>query len=147
MIGSCSFEYWDVEVEWDKNIVYYIRFKPRFSGRTGPVPRQVSMFLAGKTITIPDITSQVFLQDGMYSNIYNRVLEIPYGDTQSYGSIAKDLGTGSRIVGLAMKRNPTPILIPCHRVVAKNGLGGFSPDIRIKEALLALEKRVQSEHK
>jgi methylated-DNA-[protein]-cysteine S-methyltransferase len=50
-------------------------------------------------------------------------------------------------VGRAMAHNPTPLVIPCHRVVAARGIGGFTPSVEIKEALLAMEttgkKRVQ----
>jgi methylated-DNA-[protein]-cysteine S-methyltransferase len=59
----------------------------------------------------------------------------------TYGEIARLAGTGPRVVGQAMARNPTPLVIPCHRVVAAKGIGGFSPSIEIKEALLALEKK------
>jgi len=41
----------------------------------------------------------------------------------------------------AMARNPTPLVIPCHRVVGAKGIGGFSPDVEIKEMLLAMEKK------
>jgi O-6-methylguanine DNA methyltransferase len=79
--------------------------------------------------------------DIQYSRIYREVQEIPYGDTSTYGEIARKLGTSPRLVGLAMKRNPTPLLVPCHRVVAKDGLGGFTPDTGIKEQLQALERK------
>lgn len=141
MIGSCPFAYWDVEVEWEGDIVYYVRFKPRFSGTPGPVPRIIRLFLAGKALEVSGYRSQAFLVEGSYAHIYRRVLDIPYAKTATYGTIAREVHTGPRVVGLAMKRNPTPLLIPCHRVVAQNGIGGFSPDIRIKEELLALEKK------
>ena len=66
--------------------------------------------------------------------------EIPYGSTVTYGEIAREVGTSPRAVGQAMARNPTPLVIPCHRVVAADGIGGFSPSVEIKEALLAMEK-------
>ncbi len=143
MIGSCPFVYWDVEIEWEREIIYYIRFKPRKTGASGPVPLSVRLFLAGKRTDICGCISDVLLNSGAYAHIYERVVSIPYGETASYGSIARDLETSPRLIGLAMKRNPTPLVIPCHRVVGKNGIGGFSPDIRIKEELLALEKRIR----
>jgi methylated-DNA-[protein]-cysteine S-methyltransferase len=147
MIGSCLFDYWDVEVEWNEHIVYYVRFKPRFTGKTGQIPESIRLFLAGKASAIPDLTSHAIIHDGVYSTIYQRVLQIPYGHTESYGSIARDVGTGPRVVGLAMKRNPTPLIIPCHRVIGKKGLGGYTPDITIKEKLLALEKENRSDNR
>jgi methylated-DNA-[protein]-cysteine S-methyltransferase len=50
-------------------------------------------------------------------------------------------GTNPRLVGLAMRRNPTPLVVPCHRVVSASGLGGFTPSIDIKESLLRMEKK------
>ncbi|WP_457548684.1 methylated-DNA--[protein]-cysteine S-methyltransferase [Archaeoglobus sp.] len=67
------------------------------------------------------------------------VRTIPYGKVVTYGRIAKILNTSPRAVGIALKFNPVPILIPCHRVVSKNGLGGFSAGVWIKRELLKLE--------
>ncbi|MEP6995266.1 MAG: methylated-DNA--[protein]-cysteine S-methyltransferase [Acidobacteriota bacterium] len=68
--------------------------------------------------------------------------EIPYGETSSYGSLARRLGrpAASRAVGAANGRNPIPIVIPCHRVVGADGsLTGFGGGLPIKRQLLALE--------
>ncbi len=51
--------------------------------------------------------------------------QIPYGCTQTYGTIAKKLNTSPRAVGNACRRNPIPLIIPCHRVIAAKGLGGY----------------------
>ena len=51
---------------------------------------------------------------------------IPFGETRSYGDIARDLGGAAQPVGNACGANPIPVIIPCHRVLAANGLGGFS---------------------
>jgi len=66
---------------------------------------------------------------------------IPYGCTRSYGEIARELGTYGQPVGAACGANPIPILIPCHRVLAADGLGGFSAPggIETKIALLKHE--------
>jgi methylated-DNA-[protein]-cysteine S-methyltransferase len=74
--------------------------------------------------------------------VWQELCRIPYGRTASYGEIAKRIGLpkGSRAVGQANHRNPIPILIPCHRVIAAHGaLGGYGggPDIKIR--LLKLE--------
>jgi methylated-DNA-[protein]-cysteine S-methyltransferase len=64
------------------------------------------------------------------SRVYDRLLEIPFGQVVTYGRIAEDIGarhTGAaRAVGQAVGANPVPIVIPCHRVVAANGIGGFA---------------------
>jgi methylated-DNA-[protein]-cysteine S-methyltransferase len=67
---------------------------------------------------------------------------IPFGSTTSYGELAATLGTAPRALGGACGRNPIPILIPCHRVLAaKGGLGGYSGSegVETKAFLLALE--------
>lgn len=75
--------------------------------------------------------------------VWRRLQEIPYGETISYGQLAKRIGNpkASRAVGAANGANPIPIVIPCHRVIGANGtLTGFGGGLPIKEALLALEK-------
>jgi methylated-DNA-[protein]-cysteine S-methyltransferase len=66
---------------------------------------------------------------------------IPYGETRSYGRIARGLGVSPQAVGRACAANPVPILIPCHRVVAANGPGGYSGagGVATRLALLLLE--------
>lgn len=75
--------------------------------------------------------------------VWQRLAEIPYGVTMSYGAIAQSLGrpTASRAVGAANGRNPIPIVIPCHRVIGGDGsLTGYRGGVRLKTALLALER-------
>lgn len=72
-------------------------------------------------------------------SVLEEVRKIPYGKVVTYGEIAKKLKTSPRAVGRALKLNPTPIIIPCHRVIAKNGLGGFSSGLDVKRELLKLE--------
>lgn len=65
----------------------------------------------------------------------------PHGTTVSYGALAARCGSprAARAVGGAMARNPLPIIIPCHRVVACAGIGGFSPGLAVKRLLWAVE--------
>ena len=77
-------------------------------------------------------------------DVWRRLCEIPYGETISYGELARRIGNpnASRAVGLANGSNPIPIVIPCHRVIGSNGkLTGYGGGLPIKEKLLALEKR------
>mgnify|MGYP003444436049 CR=1 FL=1 len=74
--------------------------------------------------------------------VWKALLKIPYGKTKSYGEIAKEIGlpNGARAVGNACGKNPIPIIIPCHRVIAGNGgLGGYTGGIGIKKRLLRIE--------
>jgi methylated-DNA-[protein]-cysteine S-methyltransferase len=74
--------------------------------------------------------------------IWAALARIPFGQTRSYADIAQDAGGSARSVGGANGANPIPIIIPCHRVVAANGLGGYSggDGLRTKRYLLALEQ-------
>lgn len=68
--------------------------------------------------------------------------KIKYGKTVTYSELAEKIGSRAiRAVGNALGKNPVPIVIPCHRVVAKKGIGGYSEGIDIKTILLELEKR------
>jgi methylated-DNA-[protein]-cysteine S-methyltransferase len=74
--------------------------------------------------------------------VWQLMAEIPYGETRSYGDLAADLAAAPRAVGQACGRNPLPILIPCHRVLAAGGaLGGYSggKGVDTKRRLLILE--------
>lgn len=75
--------------------------------------------------------------------VWAALMEIPYGETWSYGQLAAHIGNpdASRAVGLANGRNPVSILIPCHRVIGANGkLTGYGGGLDRKETLLALER-------
>jgi len=74
--------------------------------------------------------------------VWNELKKIPRGQTRTYGEIAKAIGRPNavRAVGSACGANPLPLFIPCHRVVAKNGLGGFGFGLPWKKLLLELEE-------
>ena len=74
--------------------------------------------------------------------VWEALLTIPFGETRSYGAIARQIGhpTAFRAVGAANGRNPVSIIVPCHRAIGSNGtLTGFAGGIEIKRRLLALE--------
>jgi methylated-DNA-[protein]-cysteine S-methyltransferase len=76
--------------------------------------------------------------------VWHALQEIPYGETVSYGELAKKIGKPKavRAVGLANGSNPIPIIVPCHRVIGSNGdLTGFGGGLELKKKLLALESR------
>ena len=76
--------------------------------------------------------------------VWDQLLKIGYGETASYGEIARRLGksnAASRAVGLANASNPIPIVIPCHRVIGANGtLTGYAGGVERKQALLEIEQ-------
>lgn len=73
--------------------------------------------------------------------VWREMRKIPYGATVTYGELARRIGRpgAARAVAQAVGRNPLPILLPCHRVVAAKGLGGFSLGLEAKKLLLTLE--------
>jgi len=73
--------------------------------------------------------------------VWSLMQEIPYGSTMTYGEMSDRLNSSARAVGMACGANPIPLIIPCHRVLAANGMGGYSGDggVETKVALLRLE--------
>ncbi|MBY6058142.1 methylated-DNA--[protein]-cysteine S-methyltransferase [Leisingera daeponensis] len=73
--------------------------------------------------------------------VCDAMLAIPFGETRTYGGLAKDLGAPPQPVGNACGGNPIPVIIPCHRVLGASGLGGFSGKggVETKVALLKHE--------
>jgi methylated-DNA-[protein]-cysteine S-methyltransferase len=76
--------------------------------------------------------------------VLDALAQVPCGETRTYGSLAKSIGApgAARAVGTALSKNPIPIILPCHRVVATNSIGGFAGKARaidVKRALLELE--------
>jgi len=76
--------------------------------------------------------------------VWKRLEKIPFGQTKTYGQIAQEIGNSkaSRAIGMANSKNPIPIIIPCHRVIGKNGsLTGFAGGLDVKQQLLSLENK------
>ena len=76
--------------------------------------------------------------------VWNELQRIPYGETRSYGEIAKAIGRpgAARAVGMANHDNPLAVVIPCHRVVGSNGsLTGYAGGLHLKAQLLSIESR------
>jgi len=73
--------------------------------------------------------------------VWSLMQEIPYGGTITYGEMSDRLNSSARAVGMACGANPIPLIIPCHRVLAANGMGGYSGDggVETKVALLRRE--------
>jgi len=75
--------------------------------------------------------------------VWRELRKIPHGETMSYGELARRIGNpnGARAVGLANRANPIPIVVPCHRVIGRNGkLTGYGGGLKNKKWLLALER-------
>lgn len=107
---------------------------------------EILAFLAGerKSFTVPYELSYgtTFQQE-----VWQALSQIPYGETLNYQEVAKKIGRPQavRAIGQANRRNPLPIIVPCHRVIGKNGqltgYSGSSPEgLMVKQQLLELEK-------
>jgi methylated-DNA-[protein]-cysteine S-methyltransferase len=131
---------------------------PKIGGRHGPaieegaaVPRFVAeaidgmtAVMAGQSRDLRDVPLDQRAIDDFRRAVYAATREIPAGTTRSYGEVARAIGQpdGARDVGTALARNPFPIIVPCHRVVAANGaLTGFSAPggLDTKRRMLELE--------
>ncbi|MCF7859492.1 MAG: methylated-DNA--[protein]-cysteine S-methyltransferase [Candidatus Cloacimonetes bacterium] len=104
--------------------------------------KQLSQYFQGKRqkFEIPLAPAGTMFQ----RNVWCELEKIEYGATISYQMLAERTGNNkrSRAVGNANGKNPIPIIIPCHRVIRKNGdLGGYAGGLKIKKTLLKLEKR------
>ena len=115
-------------------------------GPVGEALRQLREYFAGKRaeFDLPLAPAGTAFQ----RSVWRQLQEIPYGETISYGELARRVGNpkASRAVGSANGANPLPIVIPCHRVIAGDGtLGGFGGGLLTKQTLLALELRASLE--
>lgn len=104
--------------------------------------KQIEEYLDGKRKTF-DIPIQHSSASDFFSKVMAIIEEIPYGQTITYKDIAKSINRpkAPRAVGMVCNRNPLPIIIPCHRVIATSGsLTGYKGGVEIKKQLLELEK-------
>lgn len=104
--------------------------------RAAPTPQvteviaAVRRYFAGEPIDFSEVSLDLDGQDEFFRQIYAALRRVEWGRTTTYGTLAKELGAGpqaARDVGQAMAKNPVPLIIPCHRVLAAGGkVGGFS---------------------
>ena len=118
--------------------------RPPANKNVSQVKRKIIDYLDPKTSAkIIDVNLQLQVTP-FQESVLRQLQSIPYGETRTYGEIAKILKTSPRAVGNACRKNPLPIVIPCHRVVAAKGIGGYSgatsgETLDIKFHLLQLE--------
>jgi methylated-DNA-[protein]-cysteine S-methyltransferase len=115
-------------------------FGPRADTGFEDVARQLSEYLAGdrSAFELPLKANGTDFD----RRVWELIAEIPYGQTTTYGDLARDLGPGTdpRDVGAAVGRNPLSIVIPCHRVIGSTGkLTGYAGGLERKRALLQIE--------
>ena len=120
-----------------------IRWADETTGNGNPLlseaARQLDAYFAGK---LADFDLKLRPAGSNFeTRVWAAMQDIPYGETRCYGDLAATTGSAPRAVGRACGKNPIPIVIPCHRVLGKGWLGGYSGSggLRTKQALLALE--------
>ncbi len=121
-----------IGLRWEGETLTGVDLEPdsdnRWTGNTPPEPvtRQLAHYFADGhgTFDLPLTLKGTEFQ----RRVWALMRAIPPGETRTYGSIANELGSAARAVGQACRANPLPIIVPCHRVVAAQGLGGFAGD-------------------
>jgi methylated-DNA-[protein]-cysteine S-methyltransferase len=134
-----------VAILWEKDRPRRVRLNELVENKEHPVlvetERQLNEYFAGKRKAFSIALDMRGTQ--FQKNVWEALLAIPFGETRSYGQLAKQLGNprASRAVGAANGRNPVSIIVPCHRVIGSSGkLTGFAGGLDTKAHLLGLEK-------
>lgn len=109
-------------------------------GEAAKFARELEKYLSGRLSKFKarlDISTGTDFQKA----VWKKLLDVPYGQVVTYQDLARAVGRpkAARAVGNAVGTNPLPIVVPCHRVLASNGLGGYSCGIDIKKNLLKIE--------
>ncbi len=128
-----------------------VEFLPQSTKLQAPVGGMAQTICAELAAYLTDPQHEIdlpFELDGTHHqcNVWQAMLDIPSGQTRSYGELAAQIDSSAQAVGQACGSNPIPLVIPCHRVVGKSGLGGFmhradEDALDIKRWLLAHERR------
>jgi len=128
-------------VQWSGLKVKRVYFSDERPAETSGLAEEIAAYLESGA-PCPKVELDLSGCTKFQKRIYVVVRAIPRGQTMTYGNVATCAGSpkAARAVGRAMAANPFAILVPCHRVVAKSGLGGYAFGREIKEKLLLLER-------
>jgi len=124
-------EHMQIPAEWQEDEAFF-----------GETLRQLQQYFAGHR---QEFDLRISPQGTPFQErVWQELCKIPYGETTSYGAIAEQIGNAKacRAVGMANSKNPIPIIIPCHRIIGKDGsLTGFGGGLTVKKQLLDLERQ------
>jgi len=128
----------------------FIKFRNNFVNKNydDPLLRDVKdrivNYFKDATLDVTDIPLDWSGYSDFYQSVWECLIKIPFGKTTTYSAIAQELNNPKavRAVGMANGKNPIPIIVPCHRVIGKNGnMQGFYYGIPMKKKLLAIESK------
>ena len=121
--------------------LHLTRTRPATGSPKDPIGREVQRYFRGESDSLRDIPVDLDESTEFERRVYEATRAIPFGKVATYGQIAKAIGApnAQRAVGQALGKNPIAIVIPCHRVVASDGLGGFTGGLTWKRKLLRHE--------
>ena len=125
------------------------RARPTQVRSRDPVVVELERYFLGEPVTFEDIEVDLSGATDFERAVYRATRAIPFGKVATYGQIAKAIGNpnAQRAVGQALGKNPASIVIPCHRVVASDGLGGFTGGLHWKKKLLHHEGVIREPRK
>lgn len=142
-------EFGRLQLHFQNNVLVQVDlpFKPAFQGQLVALPSEwqdkLDAYFTGQLRDFDCPISPLGTEHD--AKVWQAMVAIPYGQTRTYGDIAKEIGSAAQAVGNACGRNPLPIIIPCHRIVGGSGIGGFSGSrgdetVSIKQWLLQHER-------
>jgi methylated-DNA-[protein]-cysteine S-methyltransferase len=145
--------YFSFEVENKKVVGSKYLFEPikeeYHTGFSKDLRDKIVKYSKGEPTNLQEVPIKIE-SEGFSKKVYNSLRKLPFGRTLTYGELAEISGSpgASRAVGNIMGNNSFPLFIPCHRVIASNGIGGFmkGKGIGIKYRLLELEKNSPAHH-
>jgi methylated-DNA-[protein]-cysteine S-methyltransferase len=130
-----------ISYDWDGACC--VRVRPGDYGATetsdDPVSQWLTDYFAGSVAPLPPLPPLAEPATAFQKKMRLRLLAIPAGEVRTYGELARQLVSSPRATGQALGANPLPILVPCHRIVAADGLGGFACGVQWKKRLLRFE--------
>ena len=108
---------------------------------TGDLTSDLIRYLGGEVVDFTGYRVDLSHLTGFEQNVLCETRKIGYGSMITYSELARAIGRpkAARAVGNTLRKNPVPIVIPCHRVVAQNGIGGYALGVDLKRRLLELE--------
>ena len=132
-----------IEIRYDKSLssIRFINSRELTLKKTLKASFELDEYFRGERKTFSCDVDLSGMSD-FTQRVLEKTQEIEYGTVITYSELARRIGSSAvRAVGGALSRNPVPIIVPCHRVVAKDGLGGYSCGLELKIKLLELERK------